>query len=868
MPSRLQRSFPPLSREAISELHRLANYMDCDDSRIVMRAEVFLNLGGTTDMSVRPKHIYICWGDFFVCIVKISFYRRYPMEKKYNFQQVERELGKLWEENEIYKYQNGRRGKIYSIDTSPPTVSGKLHIGHVFSYTQAEMIARFKRMQGYDVFYPFGFDDNGLPTERLVERDERIRARMLPRSEFRRKCMSTIEIYESEFKDLWKRLGLSVDWSLQYQTIADLPQKISQKSFIELAKQKKTYMKESPVLWCTECQTSIAQAELESKECETVFNYLKFQTEAGDLMIATTRPELLAGCVSIFIHPQDSRFQKYIGLTARVPLYDFEIPILAEETVSIEKGTGAVMCATYGDVTDTEWCKKHDLPYKEIITADGRIKENILWIGGMPIKKARAQIIGLLQEKGLLIRQEKINHMVAVHERCGTEVELIPSRQWYIDVLSEKERFLQAADEINWYPAHMKSRYKNWVENLKWDWCISRQRYFGVPFPVWYCKNCRKPMFAKEEQLPVNPLESQPMQVCDCGCKEFFPEEAVLDTWATSSVTTLINAKYGEEDDRSEGILPMSMRCQAHEIIRTWAFYSIVKSLYHTGKLPWKDIMISGFVLAKPGEKISKSKNNAADTPMFLIETHSADAIRYWAASSKLGTDTFFSEEELKLSRRFINKLYNAAKFAIMQLEDFEKPEQFDEEKLLPIDRWILERVNETTVKATEMLNQFEIGQARHEVDTLFWSDFCDYYIEIAKERLYQPEKHGAEQRYSGQIALYYTLLGILKLYAIYTPYVTDYIYQNFYRKFEPEISLHQTLWTTKKPDHTYMEFGEHIKEAIAEVRKYKTENKMSMKDTLPELILTCPKKYRDFYKKTEKDLKACTGAESIIFRS
>lgn len=458
--------------------------------------------------------------------------------------------------------------------------------------------------------------------------------------------------------------------------------------------------------------------------------------------------------------------------------------------------------------------------------------------------------------------------MVAIHERCGKDVELIPSRQWYIDVLTDRERFLQAADEINWHPAHMKNRYKIWVENLKWDWCISRQRYFGVPFPVWYCKECKNPIFAEEEQLPVNPLESRPLHPCSCGCKEFFPEEAVFDTWATSSVTTLINARYGEVDDISGEIFPMGMRCQAHEIIRTWAFYSIVKSLYHTGQIPWKDIMISGFVLAKPGEKISKSKNNASNSPMVLIENHSADAIRYWAANSKLGTDTFFSEEELKISKRFINKLYNAARFAIMQLQDFKKPETYDESKLLPIDRWMLQRVNETTIKATELLNDYEIGQARHEIDNLFWKDFCDYYIEIVKERLYQPGKHGVEQRYSGQIALYHSLLGILKLYAIYTPYVTDYIYQDFFRKQEKETSLHQTLWTMKDVDDIYIGFGEHIKEVIAEVRKNKTEKQMSMKDTLPELIITCPKKYRDFYRKTEKDIKACTGAETLIFRS
>lgn len=788
------------------------------------------------------------------------------MDKKYDFLAKEQELKSFWQENEIYKFGGGREKKIFSIDTPPPTVSGKLHIGHIFSYTQAEMIARFKRMQGFDVFYPFGFDDNGLPTERLVEKDEGIRASDLPRSQFREKCIDTIGKYESEFKALWQRLGFSVDWDLQYQTISDLSQRISQKSFLELAKSGKAYMKESPVLWCPECRTSIAQAELETKDIDTTFNYLLFKTELGDLEIATTRPELLAGCVSIFVHPEDKRFKDYIGKSATVPLYNFEIPILAEETVDMEKGTGAVMCATYGDTADTEWCIKHNLPYKQIIMPDGRINEDIDFIGGLKAEKARAEIIRLLKEKGLLLGQEAITHSVGIHERCGHTVELIPSKQWYIDILTHKDEYLKAADEINWHPAYMKNRYILWVENLKWDWCISRQRYFGVPFPLWYCKDCGKPIFADESQLPINPMESKPLENCSCGCCEFIPETAVFDTWATSSVTPLINAHYGEEDDISSKILPMGMRCQAHEIIRTWAFYTIVKSLYHTGKLPWKDIMISGFVLAKPGEKISKSKNNGSASPNTLIENHSADAIRYWAANSKLGTDTYFSEDDLKISKRFINKLYNAAKFAIMQLDDFEKPDNFDKDSLLPIDRWILERVNETTLKAQKLLEDFEIGQARHEIDNLFWKDFCDYYIEIAKERLYQPEKHGKENQLSGQIALYHSLLGILKLYAIYTPFVTEYIYQDFFRGKESEISIHQTIWKAEKPHKLYLKFGEHIKQEISEVRKFKTENQMSMKDSIPELKIKTPERFRAFYEKTEKDLKACTSAETIIF--
>jgi valyl-tRNA synthetase len=463
--------------------------------------------------------------------------------KNYDFKQVEKEMQDLWKENCIYSFDQESKNEIYSIDTPPPTVSGSLHIGHIFSYTQAEMIARFKRMQGYNVFYPFGFDDNGLPTERLVEKDEGIIAKDLPRSEFSKKCVVTSAKYEKEFKDLWQSLGFSVDWSLQYETINPMVQRISQKSFIKLLKNKKAYMKESPVLWCTECQTSIAQAELETIEKETTFNYVNFQVGEEKLLVATTRPELLYGCVCLFVNPNDDRYIKYIGKNAEVPLYDYEIPVLADGKVDIEKGTGVVMCATFGDSTDVEWYETHKLPYRKVILPDGTIDESVPLIGGLKVLTARKQIIDLLSEKGLLIESKNITHAVSVHERCGKEIEIIPSKQWYIDILTNKELFLKAADEINWYPQHMKNRYVLWVENLKWDWCISRQRYFGVPFPIWYCKNCGTVIIADEELLPINPIETKTNKICSCGCEEFIPETAVFDTWATSSVTPQINAK-------------------------------------------------------------------------------------------------------------------------------------------------------------------------------------------------------------------------------------------------------------------------------------------------------------------------------------
>lgn len=788
------------------------------------------------------------------------------MQKKYDFRLVEKEMQNFWKENSIYSFDPESHSEIYSIDTPPPTVSGSLHIGHIFSYTQAEMIARFKRMQGYNVFYPFGFDDNGLPTERLVEKEEGIIAKDFQRNEFIKKCIATTAKYEKEFKDLWQSLGFSVDWSLQYETINPMVQRISQKSFIKLLQDGKVYMMESPVLWCTECQTSIAQADLESLEKEATFNYVKFKTSGEDLVVATTRPELLYGCVCLFVNPEDDRFGQYIGKSATVPLYNYEIPILADSKVDISKGTGVVMCATFGDSTDAEWYKSHKLPYRKVILPDGTIDKSVPLIGGLEVKRARKEIIRLLEENGLLAETKSITHTVSVHERCGKEIEIIPSKQWYIDILTNKELFLKAADEINWYPKSMKSRYISWVENLKWDWCISRQRYFGVPFPIWYCKSCGKVIIAREDMLPVNPLETKPDGPCSCGCDEFLPESSVLDTWATSSITPQINAEWGEEKDISDRLLPMSLRTQAHEIIRTWAFYTIVKSLYHTGQIPWKDIMVCGFVLAKKGEKISKSKGNSELSPKELIENHSADVIRYWAANSKLGTDTFFSVDDLRIAKRFITKLWNASRFALSHLQDIDINADI---RLMPVDRWIIERCKQTIVEARSLLEQYEIGSARHKIDEFFWKDLCDYYLEIVKERLYQPEKRGVRERQSAQHALYYCMLNVLKLYAIYVPHITEYIYQSFFRQYEKSISLHRLCWETEEiADHEILLFGEKLKGIISETRKYKTENALSMNAEMEKIVIATDKKLMELFQQTIDDIKACCHAKIVEISS
>jgi valyl-tRNA synthetase len=781
------------------------------------------------------------------------------LDKRFNLEN-EKEMQKLWEEKEAYKFKGVDERPVYSVDTPPPTVSGKLHVGHIFSFTQSEMLVRYHRLKGENVYYPFGFDDNGLPTERLVEREEGIFAKDLPRSEFIEKCTATKDKYIKEFQDLFKRLGISADWDLGYDTINELSRKVSQRSFIDLVKKGKAYRKEMPVLWCPCCQTSIAQAELENKDVKSYFNYINFSVDNKDLEIATTRPEFLGGCVAIFVNPNDERYKNLIGKTATVPLYNNQVPIIADEKVAIDKGTGVVMCCTFGDQTDMEWQKEYNLPIKKVMQADGTINPEVAIIGGMKTLDARMKIVEELQKQGLLVKSEKIEHSVSTHERCGNEIEIINSPQWYIDILSIKDELIQAADEINWHPESMKTRYLDWVNNLKWDWCISRQRYFGVPFPVWYCKECGDVIIPEDKELPLNPLEHNPHGACKCGCKEFIPETAVMDTWATSSVSPFINMKYGEDDER-KFLYPMSMRSHAHEIIRTWTFYSIVKSLYHTGQVPWKDLMISGFVLAKKGEKISKSKNNAKMSPNDLLDTYGADMIRYWTASNKLGTDTWFDTKDIESSKRFMNKLWNSAKFVDMHIKDANLSE---ETELQSIDKWLISRCHETFEKYQQQMENYEMGLARQEIDKFFWNDLCDNYLEMAKERLYNPDnKHGDPQK-AAQQTLATVFLEVLKMYSPFVPHITEYIYQELYKSKLKDELLSTSKFTELPYDKKYIEFGDAMKKIVGDVRKYKTERNLSMKEPIEELKISTSLDNIRCLRDSILDIQSCTSAEHI----
>ncbi len=782
------------------------------------------------------------------------------LEKRYDFQVREKEMQEFWEKEGIYRFDPDAPGPIYSIDTPPPTVSGSLHIGHLFSYAQVEMIVRYHRMQGENVYYPFGFDDNGLPTERLVEKEHGILAKDLPRSQFLALCRETSLRYEQDFRRFFSSLGFSVDWSLAYSTSSQQAQALSQKLFLQLVKDGKAFCKEAPVLWCTQCSTSIAQAELEVQETDSVFYTLPFLCGKKTLPVATTRPELLFGCLCLFVHPENPLYRSYIGKTAAVPLYGFEVPILADEKADPQKGSGIVMCASFGDSTDAQWIEEHGLTPKKVLLANGTFHRTVPFLSGLTVQEGKKEILRLLREQDLVLREQPLSHTVAVHERCKTPVEILSSRQWYISILPFQEKLMEAAQKVCWHPQEMKKRYLAWVENLKWDWCVSRQRYFGVPIPVWYCQSCGKPHFPKENELPVNPLEQPYQGTCSCGCREFLPETAVLDTWATSSITPLLHRESGKIP------YPMSMRTHAHEIIRTWTFYSILRGLYHTGEVPWKELMISGFVLAKRGEKISKSKGNASD-PALLVAEHSADALRLWAANARLGTDTFFSPEELKGEKRFLTKLWNSGKFAFPLLEDF-SPLGKDPAALplLPTDRWILMKAGKTLLAASRWLDRYEVGEARKEADRFFWNDFCDTYLELCKGRLYEEQK-GSLPRLCAQYALYHSFLMVLKLYAPFAPHITESLYREFFLTHEKTPSLHLTRWPKpvwKPEDEALLLFGEQLKENLSKMRGGKTQRGLSLKAPIDTFFIRARQDLFPLFQESREDLLSCAKAAEI----
>jgi len=817
-----------------------------------------------------------------------------PLPKHFHPGEAEPRLQKFWQAAGIYHFSPNAEAPVYSIDTPPPTVSGHLHLGHIYSYTHADLFARFRRMKGDNVFYPMGYDDNGLPTERLVERSLGVTARQIGRRAFIEKCLQVSEQAGREYQALWQRLGLSIDWRYTYRTIDDRSRRISQWSFLELYRKGLVYRQKAPSIWCPECHTAIAQAEVEDRERSSEFVTLKFTLENGEtLPIATTRPELLPACVAVFLHPGDRRFPGLVGQKASVPLFAGQVPILEDPAADPEKGTGAVMCCTFGDATDKEWWHTHTLPLIEAIDREGRLTASAGRFAGLPVVKARQAIVAALEQGGLVLQRQPTNQTVRVHERCDTPIEFIMSQQWFVRLLDFKEALLAAGDQVRWHPEHMQARYRSWVENLAWDWCISRQRYYGVPFPLWYCRDCGEVMLADEGDLPVDPLESQPSRPCPCGSNLFSPEEDVFDTWATSSLSPQIVGGYKNyptdiQDGLYGRVFPFSLRPQGHEIIRTWAFYTIAKSILHFAELPWKEVALSGWGIAGEGMgKISKSRGSGALPPLGMMKRYSADAVRYWAASTGLGKDALISEEKIQMGAKLITKLWNVARFSQPFLAGnwlHASPEYLSADPtgsplspsspaqqlpFTPADRWILSRVQRLIRRVTQLMENYDYAAAKSDLESFFWREFTDNYLEMCKQRLYD-ERH--PQREATRYTLHHVLLNLIQMFAPFLPHVTEEIYLGLYAHHEtPEKStdsIHRSSWPIADQsleDDMAEAFGETLVAIASAVRRYKSEHNLPLGTQLPCLQLaTSQPDLLASLQMAASDLTSITRAQSV----
>lgn len=788
----------------------------------------------------------------------------------YNFAVAERKWQEFWKKEKIYAFDLKKSKKIYSVDTPPPTLSGKMHIGHAYSYSQQDFIVRYHRMRGEGVFYPFGTDDNGLPTERLVERLKGVKSHRMQRKDFVELCYKTILEVRDDFIDDWVKIGMSCDFSHIYSTIDKHSIETSQRSFIDLYKKGLVYQKEETTMWCVNCKTAIAQAELSDSERTSLFVDVEFRIkDGGSIIVSTTRPELLGACVCIYVNPKDKRYKSMVGHKAVVPLFLYEVPILSDISADIKKGSGAMMVCSYGDKFDVLAIKKRKLESRIIFDKDGKLNNLAGKYKGLSIKEARAEIIADLEHGGLLKGKTHIKHVVNVHDRCGTDVEFLDSRQWFVRILENKKLFLSGSKKIKWHPPYMKKRYTRWVEDLEWDWSVSRQRHFGVGFPLWYCEKCGEVMLADEDDLPVDVLYARPKKKCKCGSSSFVCESDVMDTWATSSLTPHIVLDWIKEKKGPylgvdfKRMYPMSIRPQAHDIIRTWAFYTIVRGLYHNKEIPWSDIVISGHVLDPKGEAMHKSKGNVID-PRAVLDKYGADALRFWASSSRLGEDMRYMEKDLVSGQRFVTKLWNASKFIINNLEGYNPRTR--PKKLEVIDRFILSELNKVVKECTRAFDIYEYVKARLVIENFFWHSFCDNYLEIVKDRIYNSQKRGVDALLCAQYTLYTCLLSILKLIAPIMPHITEEIYQRYFRKFEHESSIHVSIWPKylqTLEDKQATAVGVFAFDILGRVRQYKSSNRKSLKE---EVVITLHRDDEHKFNLVYDDLKATCNAREIKF--
>lgn len=823
-------------------------------------------------------------------------------DKKYNPKEREISLREFWENEGIYTFNPKSNKPFFSIDTPPPTVSGKMHIGHAFSYAQTDFIARYKRMSGFEVFYPFGTDDNGLATEKLVQKEEKVNLRKLSREEAKKITLNYLEKARPEFVLDWKNIGISADFqNLRYTTIDDHSQRISQKSFIDLYKKGLIEQKEGPIPWDRVFETAIAQAELEDITRKAYLNYIKAKISGSQntyVIYATTRPELCYAVVGMSVEDSgeyvklkvgdefwitgkntyEEKFKEFdfevidtftgqeiIGQKVVIPLIEKEVKITHDKAVKADFGTGIAYFCTYGGVEDIEWASRHGVTPVEAIDRKGRMKNIAGKYEGMLAGDARKDIIVELEENNYSVKKEEKEQIVNVGERSGADVEFIVSKQWYVNYLDKKEYFFEMCEKFNWHPEFMKHRLENWIDGLNWNWGFSRQRHFGIPIPVWYDKHGHV-YLPDEDQLPVDPTKDRPSSVPEDV--DLVPETDVFDTWFTSASTPYLSTGLIKDKEIRNKLIPMSMRPQAHDIINFWLFYTMAKTnlLYEIN--PFENVVISGWMLDPNGKKMSKSKGNTI-APQEVREKYSGDALRYLAAASKLGYDMPYQEKEVQTGVKVANKIYNASKFASMLLENFTNEDKNqDYSQLKTIDKWLLSKLSKTIEKATKAFENFDYSRAKAEVDLFFMRDIADNYIEIVKQRLWKAEEYGEETK-KAQYVLYESLYSAMKMFAPFIPFITEEVYQNFYSKYENEKSIHQTSWPVANNAHINDELelsGEEMIAIVGAVRKYKSEKNVSMKTPLKLLKIECSEDTKRFIEDSLLDLKAVTSATDISF--
>jgi len=798
---------------------------------------------------------------FIKCALNITLMR---LPKQYDGQKVEKKWQDFWEKNKLYKFDFKDKRPIYSIDVPPPYASaGHLHVGHALHYTQFEVIARYRRMAGFNVYFAPCFDNNGLPTEKYVEEKYNISKAKTTRAEFRRLCRKESAKVEKAYADkVFRALGHSYDWDLLYTTISPEAQRVAQWSFIDLYEKGDCYRGEEPTIWCPKHQTALAQAEVEDLKRKTKLNHIYFNlVGGGKIKIATTRPEFLPMCVGVFVHPDDKRYKKLIGKEAVVPVFGQKVKIMTDKDVDMEFGSGILMVCTFGDNADIEKWKKHKLDLKIGITEDGRLNKLAGKFAGLRLDEAREKIIEQLKKEGRLIKQEELEQTVGSCWRCHTPVEYLVTKQWFIRTLKYKKELINQGKKVKWHPGFYRKRFEDWTNNLCWDWIISRQRFYGVPIPVWYCKQCNEIMLPDKKDLPVDPTETKPKKKCKCGYNDFIPEDDVFDTWMTSSMTPEIAVRWLEKPEQFKKMFPLSLRPQSHDIIRTWAFYTILKAFLHFKKIPWKDVAIGTYVLDSKGRGMHKSLGNVIWTED-LLKQYDVDTVRYWVGTATFGEDLPFQEKDLITGKRFLTKLWNASNFGLMHLEDFKgRPG-----KLEIMDKWMLSKLNGVVKKATECFDDYQTGRAKRIIEEFFWF-VCDNYLEVIKDRLYNPDKRGKEARQSAQYGLYEFILCILKLMAPVVPHITEEIYSVYFADKEKVKSIHVSSWPAVKKefvDKNAEKSGDAAVKIISAVRKFKASKNMSLKQEIKRLVIGV--KDKKLLGPVLDDLKATVHAKEISF--